>query len=232
MTGPDDQAAQLRSGQPARSEKPLQVIQPQHASPGLRRLGHRNRDRLPARRADQHMLRQRGGHRLERRPGLARGGVADQEHEPASGQTLPQPAIHIPGHIGRNMLSRPVPAAWRLGRDGGRGGLMDAQPHRVGDVAHLGHPAVGQHQAPILRPQPHLIAALRRLPVPVLPDSPDGHHHGRHCRRPGQYPTVLHASRRRDGRGGRKQRQPGDNQANPVLPPLTARHQASFARAC
>ena len=41
------------------------------------------------------------------------------------------------------MLSRPVPAAWRLGRDGGRGGLMDAQPHRVRDVAHLRQLAVG-----------------------------------------------------------------------------------------
>jgi hypothetical protein len=221
MAGPDDQPAQLRGGQPARSEKPLEVIQPQHAAPGLRRLGDRNRDRLPARRADQHVLRQRGRHRLERRPGLARGRVADQEHEPARGQTLPQPAVHIPGHIGRNVLDRPVPAAGRLGRDGGRGGPMDAQPDRVGDVAHLGHPPVRQHQAPVLGPQPHLIAALGRLPVPVLPDRPDAHHHGRHRRRPGQRPPVLHARRRRDRRGGREQRQPHDNQANPVLPPPT-----------
>src|ERR1035441_9287262 len=59
--------------QPAGSQEPFQVIEPQPTLPLLRGTGERDRYRAHARRADQQMTGERGGHGLERGTGLTRG---------------------------------------------------------------------------------------------------------------------------------------------------------------
>jgi hypothetical protein len=87
---------------------------PSRGARGLHRAGDPPRPlprpARPGRPADDRAAWQRPP---QTRPAHARSGIADQQDEPARGQSLPQRGIHVPRHAGRDMLTSPIPAAVR-----------------------------------------------------------------------------------------------------------------------
>ncbi|MBP2707185.1 hypothetical protein JOL79_25705 [Microbispora sp. RL4-1S] len=136
-------AGDLRGCDRTGAQNVLQVVQPEHRSPGLTDPvddgGHHVlRDALLARH-EQLVIRESGAHRLEGRPRLACGGVSHQQHELAPAEPLTEIGVDIPRHVDRHPVAHPWPGleAPRRGRSGG----VDSQGQRIPHLTYSRHPA-------------------------------------------------------------------------------------------
>jgi hypothetical protein len=81
VTLPSKQTADMSGGEPTAPQIILQVIQPQHESAELRRVGDRRRNCPAVNWANKHVITQAGGDYLKRCPGLTGGGIPNQQDQ-------------------------------------------------------------------------------------------------------------------------------------------------------
>ena len=165
------------SRQPVGTRVPLQIIQPQHTSPHLGRLGQRCCYRGTTLRRDQDVVRQCGGHRLVGRAGLPSSGISYQQHESATSQPLTQRPVDIARHVYRYALPHCGGSMFGRVDDADQHGARLAGAHQQPGPPRQS--AVGQYKAAVLDLQSQLVPLLCSTRVAFLPDG--GYRHECGC---------------------------------------------------